>query len=99
MSGWSKLVSMERSDDEKFDAMSSYPSVRPDYPPGLMICFTEVELEKLGLSIPENGDMLDLRAFATVTSVSEMTDGGGKRTRVEMTIEKIAVENEMTEKD
>lgn len=91
---WSKLVSMERSDDEKIDAISSYPIIAPDYPPGLKICLCEDELEKLDLDDPEVGDYLDMRAFARVTSVSREQMDGKVRRRVELTIEQIAVEDE-----
>jgi len=97
MAGWTRLVDMERSDDDKIDAMSAYPTVAPDYPPGLRICFCQQELEKLGLSIPEIGDMIDMRAMGTVTSVSIEKTDGDDRCRVEIQLEKIALENESGE--
>lgn len=90
---------MELDDDEKLDAsMPIAMPERPSFPYGLRICLTHRELEKLGLDADcDIGDVIDLRAFAEVTSVS-MTDGaGGKECRVELQIQKLAVENEATE--
>lgn len=70
---------------------------RPDYPYGLRITFSEKELKRLGLGVPEFGDMIDMRVFATVTSVSEDKTHSGETTRVEMQIEKISAESEMNE--
>lgn len=99
MAGWSKLVDMELDDEDKFDFCAPIACDRPDYPCGLRICLSEKELKKLGLSSPDNGDMIDMRCFGTVTSVTETKANGETTCRVEIQIEKIAVENEMTEKD
>lgn len=96
MSGWTKMVSMELDDDEKLDfCVPSCP--RPDFPYGLRICFSEKELKKLELEIPEIGDMIDLRAMGTVTSVTIDKTDGEDRCRVEIQIERIALENENKE--
>ena len=97
MGSWSKMVDMERSDDDKIDSMACYPTVAPDYPPGLRICLCQEELEKLGLSIPDIGDMIDMRAMGTVTSVSIEKTDGEDRCRVEIQIERISVESEAEE--
>jgi hypothetical protein len=94
---WTKMVDMERSDDDKLDAMACFPSVQPDYPPGLRICFCSEELKKLGLDVPDIGDMIDMRAMGTVTSVSIDKTDGDDRCRVEIQIERIALENEAKE--
>lgn len=94
---FSKLVDMELSDEDKIDACMPIPCDTPDYPWGLKICLTEKELEKLGLPVPEHGDYLDLRGMARVTSVSSDERESGNSCRVELQIEKIAVENEDTE--
>lgn len=94
---FSKLVDMENDDDDQLDGLASFPGVRADYPYGLRICLTGKELEKLGLEVPDTGDMIDMRCFGTVTSVSTSDDSGGKSCRVEIQIEKIAVENKMEE--
>lgn len=98
---WSKLIDMELSDEDKLDASMpiAMPS-KPDYPYGLRISLTHNELEKLGLDDDcEVGDMIDVRCFATVTSVSKNEDGNGKGCRIELQIEKMAVESEMDEKE
>ena len=97
---WSRLVSMELDDEDKIDygiPMSDSPK-GPDFPYGLRISLTEKELKKLKLDVGECeiGDLVDLRCFAVVTSKSEEDNKSGKSCRVELQIEKIAVENEMT---
>ena len=97
---WSKLTDMELDDEDKLDAVCPMPLPdKPRFPYGLKICLTHKELEKLGLDADcDIGDVIDLRAFAVVTSVSKGEGGHeGKYARVELQIEKLAVENEMTE--
>lgn len=99
---WSKLVSMELSDEQKLDTATPIPvksEDMPQYPYGLRICLSQDELEKLDLEADcEVGDVIDLRAFARVTSVSknQMSDGS-QQCRVELQIEQLAVENESSE--
>jgi hypothetical protein len=98
MAGWSKMVSMELDDEDKLDFCAPMPCDRPDYPFGLRITFCDKELKKLGLSKPDIGDMIDMRAFGVVTSCSsEQVDGGEERVRVEIQIQRISVENEANE--
>lgn len=95
---WSKLVDMELDDEDKYDFCAPMPCAKPDYPYGLRITLDEKQLKKLGLPYPEIGDMIDMRAFGEVTSCSiEKVDGGDERCRVEIQIQRIAVENEATE--
>ncbi len=73
----------------------------PQYPYGLRICLCDAELDKLGLKADcDVGDLVDMRCFATVTSVSksQRADGTGC-CRVELQIERMSVENEMTESE
>ncbi len=96
--GWSKLIDMELDDDEKIDAGYAPGPDReptgPDYPYGLRITLTAKELEKLGLEADcDIGDVIDIRAFASVISVHKEGDDSC----VCLQIEKMAVENEMTE--
>jgi hypothetical protein len=90
-----KLVDMEMDDERQFDHPT--PIAMPQksrYPYGLRICLCCEELEKLGLYADcDVGDYLDIRAFATVTSVHK--EDGSKR--VELQIEKMAIENESSE--
>lgn len=94
MSSWGKMVDLELDDEDKLDAFMPIPMPdKPRYPYGLRICLCKDELEKLGLDLPDVGDVVDLRAFGEVTSVS---DGEGGR-RVEIQIQRLSIENEMTE--
>ena len=98
--GWSKLIDLEMDDEDQLDAVTPYPvKERAQYPYGLRISLCHTELEKLGLELPDVGDVIDLRAFAVVTSVSSNDGEYGSSCRVELQIEKLAVENEMTEDD
>jgi hypothetical protein len=91
---WSKLVDMEMDDEEKMDMLNPIPVAKPDYPYGLRICLTHSELRKLELDADCSvGDLIDLRAFAEVTAISK----DGDNCRVELQIQKLAVENEMDE--
>lgn len=64
---------------------------KPDYPYGCRICLTHKELEKLKLGTDCNvGDVIDLRCFGEVTSISK----DGDNCRVEIQIQKMALENE-----
>lgn len=96
---WTKMVSMERSDEEMFDAsMPVAMPEQPKFPPGLRICLTQDELAKLGLKPDcQVGDVIDMRIFACVTSVSCNQTDTGEQSRVELQIEDIALENESTE--
>lgn len=94
---FTKLVDMELDDEDKLDFCAPMPCPRPDYPYGLRISLSEKELKKLGIATPQVGDYIDMRAFACVKSVSSDSSDGGETCRVELQIEKIAVENEMTE--
>lgn len=98
MAGWSKMVDMENDDEDQLDLAVPAIAEKPRYPWGLRICLTHRELEKLGLDADcEVGDVIDLRAFAVVTSCSVNETENGKDCRVELQIEKLAVENETTE--
>lgn len=98
---FSPMVSMELDDDDKLDApMPIAMPDRPDYPYGLRICLTHAELEKLGLdSGCAIGDMIDIRAFAKVTSVSATDGPGGPDRRIELQIVMMSVESEETDED
>lgn len=102
MAGFKRLISMERTDDEKMEArVASYsPSIAdmPDVPAGLCICLTESELEKLDLDDDcEIGDMLHMMCMAKVTSISKQDSGSGAKIRIEMSIVMMSVEDESTE--
>lgn len=96
---WSQMADMKKSPAEKAEEiadMKSYPGIEniADYPYGLTLTLGEDELEKLGLDQDcDVGDMIDVRAFAEVTSISKNKDC----CRVELQIVRMAVENETTE--
>lgn len=98
---FSKMVSMERTPAEKVEEameMMSPAVSMPDYPYGLTISLDETDLEKLDLDADcEVGDMIDLRAFAMVTSVSKRQQDGQDCCRVELQIQRLAIENENEE--
>ena len=90
-----KLQSMEMDDERQLDHPMPYEMPeRARYPYGLRICLCDDELKKLGLDADcDEGDYLDIRAFATVISVHK--ENGANR--VELQIEKMSVENESSE--
>lgn len=94
--GWSKMVDMELTDEEKIDSNRPIPCPTPDYPYGLRLCLGEREIKKLKLDgVPDVGDLMDMRCFGTITSVSqEPGPDGEKQRRVEIQIERIAIEDE-----
>ena len=96
---WSKLVDMEMDDEEKLDAVCPMPMpTKASYPYGLRLCLTHKELAKLGLDADcEIGDMIDLRCFAEVTSISKNDYGSGEECRIELQITHMAAEDEMSE--
>ena len=100
--GWTKLVDLALSDEDMTDyamPVAVKEDAGPRYPYGLRICLENAQLEKLGLdSDCDVGDVIDLRAFAVVTSVSmNKREDGTECARVELQVQKLAVENEMTE--
>lgn len=99
MSGWSKMVDLEMSDDRQLESVYPIPMPEtPRYPCGLRICLTHDELEKLGLDDScDIGDMIDIRAFAEVTSVSKTELNGEKSCRVELQLIRMQVESEADE--
>lgn len=102
MAAWTKMVSVELTDEEKLDTLGGCPpniKNAPEYPWGLRISFDSGTLEKLGLEEdPDVGDYIDLRAFARVTCCSREQRGDGTFSRrIELQIEQLAVEDESTE--
>lgn len=97
------MVDMRRTPAEKVEEVSEMlggptAAMVADYPYGLTLTLCEDELEKLNLDDNcDVGDMIDLRAFAEVTSVSKHMIDGKARCRVELQITRMAVENESTE--
>lgn len=97
---WTKLVDLELTAEEKLAReMPCAPIDTPKYPWGLCIRFDQGTLDKLGLDAKDVavGDMIDLRAFGVVTSVSINDTAEGPNACVEVQLQKIAVEDEETE--
>lgn len=94
---WSSLVDLAITDEDRAEAMEAMaPAARPQYPYGCCIRLTSRELSKLDLDTDVDvGDMIDMRAFGTVTSVNK----SGEDCCVEIQLEKIALESEMDEED
>ncbi len=101
--GWSKLTDMAMTKEERetcgMPMAICDDDAGPMYPYELRISLVDSSLDKLGLDADcEVGDIIDMRAFATVTSVSINKDGDGTtRRRIELQIEKMAVESELQE--
>lgn len=101
---WSALVDLAMSPEEQEDMgmVASAPGDKgdgPRYPWGMTLSFNKATLDKLGLSGNcDIGDLLDARIFGTVTSISmnKRNDGTGDCC-VTVQIEKMSVENEMSE--
>lgn len=96
---WSRMVDVALTEEEQLETIAPCPpdlSNAPRYPWGLTISLDEKTLAKLGLDEdPEVGDYIDLRAFASVTSVSRNERGNGEISRrIELQIERLAVEDE-----
>ena len=104
MASFTHMTDLTRSDEEKHkehmaSILASPMDHMPDVPPGLCICLTETELEKLDLDDDaEVGDYLHGRFMARVTSVSKNDSGGGAKCRIELSLIALAIdENESTE--
>lgn len=91
------MTDMALDDEQSYDLAMPIPMVdKPRYPPGLCLCITLDEFDKLGLDPSEAviGGMVHLHAMARITSVRMSQDEGGDSCRVELQIENLAVESE-----
>lgn len=97
--------SMELLDEEMADMVTPFDipmAHRPQFPYGLRISLSHVELDKLGVTTEglEKGDVLELTVLARVTDDPMTTiRGDDVECRLELQIEQIAndVENETVE--
>lgn len=92
---WGKLVDLAMTPDDMEDAMpwmKEAPS-GPQYPPGMNICLTHVELEKMKLDIADCqvNDSVEFRCFGTVKSIIENDGPDGPCSRVGIQIEKMGM--------
>ena len=97
MANLGRVVDLGLTDEEKLDAVMPMPTAMPpNIPMAAGFASAAPELDKLDIEeMPDVGDIIDLRAFARVTCVSD--SGGGNR-RVELQIEQVFdFEDENTE--
>lgn len=94
-----KLVDLELDDEEKTDFCAPMPCGRPDYPYGTRVSFDQGTLRKLKKSAGDFAvsDMIYMRCFGVVTSISADASESGTNERVEIQIQKIGMGNENTE--
>jgi len=88
------MVSLELTDDEKYDSSSPIPMPdKPDYPYGMKICLTDAEIEKLGIDPAEAtvGGKFMMQGLACITSVSCNDGPDGKCWRLEAQIEDLGI--------
>jgi hypothetical protein len=95
MANLGRRVNLALTDEEKIDAVMPMKMDAPEYPCGLRISFCDPELEKMDIDeMPDVGDLIDLRIFAEVTSISS----GPMGRRIELQITDILdFEDETTE--
>lgn len=95
-----KLVDMRKTPAEKLeDANCMTLGAVNEYPYGLCLSLGNDELDKLGADHTDLtvGDIVDLRAMARVTSISENETEEGKKCRVELQIVMLGAELESEE--
>ena len=91
------MVDMELDDEDKLDAAMPIPMpAKPDYPYGLRICLTEKELEKLDLDHSEAfyGGTVHGHFMGRITNIDAGEGENGPRCRIEIQIERLAIESE-----
>ncbi len=96
------MKSMELDDDRKLDRMTISPMLKPDFPPGLVICLTEKEFETLELdpSVAVREAIVHGHFMGRITSVSFPPDPTKDNTcRVEIQIEDLEIECEDEENE
>lgn len=83
---------MELDDESKLDMPVP---IKTDFPPGLCICLTHEQLEKLGLDHPDmsenEGPEIVFKARAKVTHFSGSAGAGGHSCRTELQIQDMKI--------
>lgn len=92
-----KLCDMKYSKKEKAEQESPKLATSvggSDYPYGLSLSLDTEQLKKLGISsMPKIGKIMQLKAVAVVTSVSQSdSQGGGVSRRMELQLQKLGLE-------
>lgn len=96
------MQSMAMDDEESFDAPMPIPMAdKPEYPYGLRICLTDIEMTKLGIDPAEAmqgiGGVVFLHALARITSASmNQMESGDACCRVELQIEDMSIDTDDT---
>ena len=86
MANLGRGVDLALTDEEKLDSAMPIPTPMPEYPFGCRICLCDAELDKLDIEeMPDVGDIIDMRVFARVTSIS----AGMQGRRIELQIVQI----------
>lgn len=98
---WSKMIDLALTAADKAEmhgmmAPALMDNNGPEYPPGMRISLCEKEMDKLGLDIKmaNIGDLIDMRCFGVITSMSQSDGPDGPCCRVEIQIQRAAFENE-----
>lgn len=100
---WSPMVNLELDDEDRGALAEPIPFPMPkparQYPYGCCISLTHAELRKLDLDVADAsiGDIIDMRCFGVIKAISTNDGPDGKNCRVEIQIERMAIENEATE--
>lgn len=99
-----KMQDMALTPEEKSEMAicgpSSPMSMINNYPYGLCISLGDEQLEKLNLDKDcEPGDFIHIFAMAKVTSVSKNDTGEGEKTRIELQITHMGIEDEGKENE
>ena len=95
------MVSLELDDEDKEDAPQVLKALTPDFPWGLRIRLTEVELEKLGLSHDgvEVGEIVHGHFMGRVLAKRHSVENDEESCCVEIQIEDLAIESEDEENE
>lgn len=90
------LVNLKLSKKEKKDLNEVGPasSEGPNYPWGTRLQFEDDIVEKLGLGKLSVGDKVEITGVGEVTEISQRESGKSKSRRVEIQIQRVAVERE-----
>ena len=101
---WSNMTDLALTPADKAEQIGMMPTAvmdqdKPQYPYGCRISLCEKELSKLNLDVQEAavGDIVDMRCFGVITSVNQSDGPDGPCERVEIQIQKMALENEADE--
>lgn len=92
--------SLELDDEDKIDHGMAFPMLgKPDYPPGLTICFDDSVFRKLRIdpTQAEEGGIFQFTATAKVTCVTTTDSGSGKCHRVEAQIIAMGIDEDEME--